>query len=231
MKKIMATAALAGLILAACNKKNVEPIEPIVPTGETQEFKYSKDIRVYDDSKTYYMDLNISSNNKDEFEANIKGLTNSKVIMVNDIPKNSNNTLSTKQLPPSGKKPTDLNFVKMDNLLTINKIFKGANKAAKLESNQKDMKNESQKTDFVVSGSSTLLYFHIGVCNYYSIYAENKTMFVEDYYRDFYTGYHLIQNKYVNLHTTEYFNLGSGDRYATLQSASGGYWYINMIVY
>ena len=231
MKKIMATAAFASLILVACNKKNVEPAEPIVATSETQEFKYNKNIRVYDDTKTYYMDLTLSSNNKADFEVNAKGLTNSKMVLINEVPENIHSS-SAKRAPQSAGKPIDLNSVKMDNLLKINKIFKGTNKAVKLVSDKSIVKNETQKTDYLVSGGPGSLWVDIGLCNYYRVYAYSKTLLGDDYSYDMY-GLHYIQSKYIvaNAGYVDFSGTGALYRKINLTCVTSGYYSADILVY
>ncbi|MEO6303866.1 MAG: hypothetical protein ABIP51_11910, partial [Bacteroidia bacterium] len=177
MKKILVTTAVAVLILAACNKKSVTPMTPSndvsSPNPMTQEYKYSKDIRVYDDSKTYYMDITVKSNDEKAFDANVMGLTNSKIELIKKEPvMAANEALKTAPQKNNAVSPKeDNNLVYID----IQKINKGKAKGVRLCS-QKDGSNEqANKTDFVYGGNGNAL-IHIGPCYYYTMYGRTFGM-------------------------------------------------------
>lgn len=235
MKKILVTTAMAGIVLAACNKKNATPApnEAAEPTVvATQDYKYRADVRVYDDSKTYYVDVNIKSNYKSVIEANVANLNNSRVVLLNEEPvKQENGTLKT---TPQKNNIASLKETELSTVITFKKIYKGSAKGVRLAPKSNIINSDNNKTDYLQGpspgGGTTIVY--IGVCNYYTMYGLNdpqQVVIVNDYFYD--NGLHYIQSGYVYWHTTTYFS-GTGALYriAYCSSATSN-WVIDIELY
>ena len=205
MKKQLAIIGITSLLYSACNKKHVTPISDVTQSNQNQttdiDYKYYSIIRVYDNTKQYYADISVKSNNKDLFDSNVSDLNNSKLEVFNavkSIPANP-------QLNDNNTVPTDIEATKDASDQTIIKIMnvnRGTYNAIKLVSK---INNQFSKTNTTYWGVRVII---TPPCLYYYTSLNNGTIQVTDYA---WTGstWFFVQYKVLPYNTTYYFS-GTG---------------------
>lgn len=177
-KTIVLVTAIAALIFTSCSKKKMSaPINEDASSvnSTSQNFKYSENIRVYDDSKTFYMDITLSSINEEEFKMGLASLKNSKITLLSGLPKARNNN-------EAFKKPESENYGTVKPLITtqivINKIYKGKALGMQLTSSVSIL----SRTNTYYWGRG-YINVQMPACNYYGVYPYNAVT-VNDYWGD-----------------------------------------------
>lgn len=202
--------AIAALTFNSCKKEASQQLSQgtSVTNPLEREFKYSEEIRVYDDSKTYYIDVVIKSDDSNIFNYEIQNLKSSKVELVYEVPQQSvtlSNETSNMEEPSSNQ-----NFEsKVSSLIKIKSIYKGEAKGIRLKSAINTIKTQGIEPLYLITGYWTK-WVEIGLCNWYTVFSYNKTLTVDDYWSD--GTLHYIQTKVVSPGNTVTFS-GTGYLY------------------
>lgn len=206
MKKITLLALVAfTFILPSCKKENVQkgPESTQAVNNSAQEI-YSKQIRIYDNSKKFYVDINVKSTTKEILDSYYNSALNLEMELIFDSPliKNTITTRENRTVQP------DENRVKQfEAELTIEfkSISKGIAKGFKLKN-----KNSAKTTETIRSITNSTSYILPDACSVYLVENlwtsspfTNRNLVCSDYYYD--SGFQYLQGATISPGDNNYF--------------------------
>ncbi len=177
MKKINFAIVLVFIFFASCqkNKTNLSPNESGTETNlystHSKNYKFSKEVRVYDATKKYYFDVEVKSNDEAAFTNNVNYFESSEMKLEYVLPQIENVSTNSNTKTNPNTQVTDSKSSSEDEgmVIVFKRSFKGEAKGFSIVKNENYSQGKSNQTYLLTSNNGKISIF-LGPCSFYTVY-------------------------------------------------------------